>query len=159
MYIYAYINIYKYIYIYIYTFTYTCIYIFIYIHLTHMSLYLYIYVLYLCIYIYIHTYMYIQCASLLDPCTVYSKVMLTRVHARQAMWEIVNLESKVNFKALGVIIVCWLLGFFFFFWCDMVIICVYLYGVAVISRLLKIVGLFCKRALQKRRCSEQETDN
>jgi len=33
------------------------------------------------------------------------------------------------------------------------------YGVASISRLLKILGLFCKRALQKRRYSAKETYN
>jgi len=31
------------------------------------------------------------------------------------------------------------------------------YGVATISRLLKIIGLFCKRALQMRRYSAKET--
>jgi len=31
------------------------------------------------------------------------------------------------------------------------------YGVATISRLLKITGLFCKRALSKRRYSAKET--
>jgi len=31
------------------------------------------------------------------------------------------------------------------------------YGVATISRLLKIIKLFCKRALQKRLCSAKET--
>jgi len=33
------------------------------------------------------------------------------------------------------------------------------YGVATISRLLQIIGLFCKRALQKRRYSTKETYN
>ena len=33
------------------------------------------------------------------------------------------------------------------------------YGVATISRLLKIIGLFCKRALSKRLCSAKETYN
>jgi len=33
------------------------------------------------------------------------------------------------------------------------------YGVDTISRLLKIIGLFCKRALQKRRYSAKETYN
>ena len=33
------------------------------------------------------------------------------------------------------------------------------YGVATISKLLKIIGLFCKRALYKRRYSENETCN
>ena len=33
------------------------------------------------------------------------------------------------------------------------------YGVATISRLLKIIGLFCKRALRKRRYSAKETYN
>jgi len=33
------------------------------------------------------------------------------------------------------------------------------YGVATISRLLKITGLFCKSALQKRRYSAKETYN
>jgi len=33
------------------------------------------------------------------------------------------------------------------------------YAVATISRLLKIIGLFCKRALQKRRYSAKETHN
>jgi len=33
------------------------------------------------------------------------------------------------------------------------------YGVATISRLLKITGLFCKRALSKRRCFAKETYN
>ena len=33
------------------------------------------------------------------------------------------------------------------------------YGVATISRLLQIIGLFCKRALYKRRCSVKETCN
>ena len=33
------------------------------------------------------------------------------------------------------------------------------YGVATISRLLKIIGLFCKRALQKRRIFFKETCN
>jgi len=32
-----------------------------------------------------------------------------------------------------------------------------LYGVATISRLLKMIGLFCKRALQKRLYSARET--
>ena len=32
-------------------------------------------------------------------------------------------------------------------------------GVATISRLLKIIGLFCRRALSKRRFSAIETDN
>jgi len=31
------------------------------------------------------------------------------------------------------------------------------YGVAMISRLLQIIGLFCKRALYKRLCSANET--
>ena len=35
----------------------------------------------------------------------------------------------------------------------------YVYRVATISRLLKITGLFCKRALQKRRYSAKETYN
>jgi len=34
-----------------------------------------------------------------------------------------------------------------------------LYGVATISRLLKIIGLFCKRALYKRLYSAKETWN
>ena len=33
------------------------------------------------------------------------------------------------------------------------------YGVAMISRPLKIIGLFCKRALKKRRYSAKETYN
>ena len=33
------------------------------------------------------------------------------------------------------------------------------YGVATISRLLEIIGLLCKRALQKRLCSAKETYN
>ena len=33
------------------------------------------------------------------------------------------------------------------------------YGVATISRLLKIISLFCKRALQKKRYSAKETYN
>ena len=33
------------------------------------------------------------------------------------------------------------------------------YGVATMSRLLKIMGLFCKRALQNRRYSAKETYN
>jgi len=33
------------------------------------------------------------------------------------------------------------------------------YGVATISRLLKIIGLFCKRALEKRQYSAKETCN
>ena len=33
------------------------------------------------------------------------------------------------------------------------------YGVATIIRLLKIIGLFCKRALEKRRYSAKETNN
>jgi len=36
---------------------------------------------------------------------------------------------------------------------------VFAYGVATISRLLKIVGLFCKRALQKRPIISRETYN
>jgi len=35
----------------------------------------------------------------------------------------------------------------------------YVYGVATISRLLRIIGLFCKRALEKRRYSAKETHN
>jgi len=35
----------------------------------------------------------------------------------------------------------------------------YRYGVATISRLLKMIGLFCKRALEKRRYSAKETYN
>jgi len=37
--------------------------------------------------------------------------------------------------------------------------CKVLHGVATISRLLKIIGLFCKRALKKRRYSAKETNN
>jgi len=33
----------------------------------------------------------------------------------------------------------------------------FLYGVATISRLLKMIGLFCKRAQEKRRYSAKET--
>ena len=33
------------------------------------------------------------------------------------------------------------------------------YGVATVSRILKMIGIFCKRALQKRRYSAQETYN
>jgi len=33
------------------------------------------------------------------------------------------------------------------------------YGVALVSRIDKIIGLFCKRALQKRRYSAKETYN
>ena len=33
------------------------------------------------------------------------------------------------------------------------------YGVATIDKLLKIIGLFCKRVLSKRRCPAQETYN
>jgi len=33
------------------------------------------------------------------------------------------------------------------------------YGMATISRLLKNIGLFCKRALQKRRFSAEESSN
>jgi len=40
-----------------------------------------------------------------------------------------------------------------------VFIVIYTYGMATISRLLKITGLFCKRALYKRRYSAQETYN
>jgi len=36
---------------------------------------------------------------------------------------------------------------------------VYTYGVATVSRIDKITGLFCKRALQKRRYSAKETNN
>jgi len=36
---------------------------------------------------------------------------------------------------------------------------IFSYGVATISRLLKIIGLFCKRALQKRLYSAKETYN
>jgi len=36
---------------------------------------------------------------------------------------------------------------------------IYQYGVATISSLLKIIGLFCKRALLKRRYSAIETYN
>ena len=35
----------------------------------------------------------------------------------------------------------------------------FMYGVATISRLLKIIGLLCKRALQKRLYSAKETYN
>ena len=52
--------------------------------------------------------------------------------------------------------------------CVCVRVCVYVcvraqsdksarYGVATMSRLLKIIGLFCKRALQKRRYSAKES--
>ena len=34
---------------------------------------------------------------------------------------------------------------------------IWVYGVATISRLLKIIGLFCKRALSKRLYSAKET--
>ena len=37
--------------------------------------------------------------------------------------------------------------------------CSFVYGVATMSRLLKIIGLFCKRALQKREYSAKETYN
>ena len=36
---------------------------------------------------------------------------------------------------------------------------IFMYGVATISRLLKIIGLFCQRALQKRLYSAKETCN
>ena len=34
-----------------------------------------------------------------------------------------------------------------------------MYGVALVSRIDKIIGLFCKRVLQKRRYSAKETYN
>jgi len=37
--------------------------------------------------------------------------------------------------------------------------CKYKYGVATISRLLQIIGLFCQRALLKRQYSAKETNN
>jgi len=37
--------------------------------------------------------------------------------------------------------------------------CIYISGVAMISRLLKTIGLFCKRALSKRLYSAKETSN
>ena len=44
----------------------------------------------------------------------------------------------------------------FMFHCGLICACG-CYGVATISRLLKIIGLFCKRALHKRRYSGKET--
>jgi len=44
-------------------------------------------------------------------------------------------------------------------WVHVIVDKVYIYGVATISRLLKIIGLFCKRALQKRLYSAKETCN
>ena len=38
-------------------------------------------------------------------------------------------------------------------------VCNWLYGLASVSRIDKIIGLFCKRALQKRHCSAKETYN
>jgi len=43
--------------------------------------------------------------------------------------------------------------------CDICIWWVEMYGVATVSRLLKTIGLFCKRTLQKRQYSAQETYN
>jgi len=40
---------------------------------------------------------------------------------------------------------------------DVLIRDLYTHGVASVSRLLKIIGLFCKRALEKRRYSAKET--
>ena len=38
-------------------------------------------------------------------------------------------------------------------------VCDYIYGVALVSRIDKMIGLFCKRALLKRRSSAKETYN
>ena len=38
-------------------------------------------------------------------------------------------------------------------------VCIHVYGMATISRLLKIIGLICKRALQKKLYCAKETCN
>jgi len=46
--------------------------------------------------------------------------------------------------------------------CDMTLLCMtwlFCYGVALVSRIYKIIGLFCQRALLKRRYSAEETYN
>ena len=60
------------------------------------------------------------------------------------------------FSALQCVAVCYLLCAAM---CCSVFVYYSGYGVATISRLLKIIGLFCKRALQKRRYSATETHN
>jgi len=100
-------------------------------------------VLHICIYIYIHTihiYIYIYVAydyrSLLQNLVSFLRLFCKRDLYIQYIYTYMCRVHRVFFVTCR----CW-------------------YGVATISRLLKIVGLFCKRALEKRRYFAKEKSN
>ena len=153
MYIYTYIDIYIYIYIYIYI----CIYVHIHIHI--------------CINIYIHVcavYVYIYILGVFTHVCIY---ILT--HILNRMWVTAH-EKERNLLDLALKVLCegtphtyFQVTFTHYIFAAYAYKYIYitfarhtyLYGVATISRLLKIIGLFCKRALLKRPHSAKETCN
>jgi len=159
LHIYAYMYKCKYVNIQSYTYTYTDIFVYIFTYLyEHMCIYvyvcihiygIYIYIVYMCVYTYtfIHIYMFVSTYMYIRIYVyvhihiysiyiyiVYTNTSFIYTHAPQSNLPVLrHCPTRV---ALG--------GG---------------YGVATVSRLLNIIGLFCKRVLSKRLDSAKDTYN
>jgi len=143
MYVYIYIYIYIYIYMYVYLFIYVYTYIHIYIYM-HIYIHIFIY-MYTCMHEMMHadelttenTFSYVAHDSFIYV------TRLIYIHIRDTTD--LHMQHDSCIRATWLTQMCAL--------CWMGAIC----GVAAISRIPKIIGLFCKRALWKRRYSAKET--
>jgi len=129
--------IYKYIHIYVYTYTYMYI---------QMHIYRYIHT-YICIYIYIYMHMYTYICKIRSLHQIFSK------ESSPPKWQFKIAIKRTVYVCASLYIRTYIRTYMCFeFAC---ISCMYWmhvyhyrdYGVATISRLLKIIGLFCKRDL------------
>ena len=132
------------------------------IHIYNTYTYIYIYK-HMYIYFKIYIYLYVQIYTRTHAHTRTYTHALTRTHThinRTIMWiYAASARSELWLPAVAVVILEWLTFVSTQIMaskdagrCD-------LYGVATIRRLLKVIGLFCKRALQKRIYSVKETYN
>ena len=149
-------HLYKYMYIYEYIHIYICIYLYMFMRYTYVSVlhivsHTYVYkqvmhksrhVWYMCIRD-IHTHENVESYVLrIYGAHIYEHVASfvhgdAHIYERRSTWQCIRVATLVYM---------WIGGS-------------YTYGVATISRLLKIIGLFCKRILQKRLYSAKETYN
>jgi len=97
---------------------------------------------------------------LTDVC-VYNRRLLTRIQLRTIhlcdhVIKVISLASTVYSR------ICWIRSLSRIYCIESLSSCEresFDYGVALVSRIDKIIGLFCKRALQKRQYSAKETYN
>ena len=109
-----------------------------------MCIHVYIYTIHICVYIYIHFYIHAYiCIYMYIYINTY--LLTNEIHPIPLAGSFAKLETKAQSQSSKVS-----------FHLNMA---KETYGVATISRLPKIIGLFCKRALKKRRYSAKETYN